>query len=544
MWDKLTWFKNKLANSTDGPFSKRNIVALLLIGIGVLSVPLGVDLVQTQTNLRSQAADYSAEQIRQCNEQIVNERNGIPIVPVQCKNDAEIDTDDPNNSVCTWMGWKTYDELRDYMKQQNWVAPDNKNCSVLKAFNGQKLNRGQCVARVQEEYRGSGATASLDPWVKDKTMSLVVAKDRGFKVGALNDKGYGDFGIDAATLTLNTPDGQHILLQNEQLYKPTRTGTYTLVASGGDKNGVRCAVEATVKVTNQCASWCSQCLVKSQGPAFLVTYREGGWTDTSCTNYDAMVNDWCTSAGPADCQRMKTTTCASECRPGVVPPQDDSSGIGGAALPSDSTPQTGARGSATCSNQTANLSWSGFTAPAGQTITNYTLRLNKSPFDWAPEETCSETAATRGDCTLQAGSVTTKNLKLSDGTYGFSVQPGFSNGAVGQTVNLPEFSCGTGMTGTAVGSSTAPQPPTALRASSVCSNGQMTLRWKRADGATGYLVKVNGTEVKASIPADPLIRPYAVFKTQKGQVYDWTVQSVNSAGPSPVVTGNPFSCNT
>lgn len=35
---------------------KRNIIALLLVGIGLLSVPLGVDLVQQQQTLRSQAA--------------------------------------------------------------------------------------------------------------------------------------------------------------------------------------------------------------------------------------------------------------------------------------------------------------------------------------------------------------------------------------------------------------------------------------------------------------------------------------------------------
>src|SRR3989344_1435626 len=43
MWDKFR------------QLSKRNIIALLLVGIGILSLPLGVDLVQQQQNLTSKA---------------------------------------------------------------------------------------------------------------------------------------------------------------------------------------------------------------------------------------------------------------------------------------------------------------------------------------------------------------------------------------------------------------------------------------------------------------------------------------------------------
>jgi hypothetical protein len=56
MSDKLTNFFNKLSTSLPEFASKKNVAGLLVLGIAVLSIPIGVELVQTQQTLRSQAA--------------------------------------------------------------------------------------------------------------------------------------------------------------------------------------------------------------------------------------------------------------------------------------------------------------------------------------------------------------------------------------------------------------------------------------------------------------------------------------------------------
>src|SRR3989338_151175 len=88
--------------------------------------------------------------------------------------------------------------------------------------------------------------------------------------------------------------------------------------------------------------------------------------------------------------------------------------------------------SGSCSGgQSANYSWSP-ASKTGQTVTNYTLRLNKEPFaDWMGP----------GDNAFQVGPVTSYSNTLATGKYGFSIQAGFSDGSTSATVNGPEFEC-------------------------------------------------------------------------------------------------------
>src|SRR3990167_7970160 len=88
--------------------------------------------------------------------------------------------------------------------------------------------------------------------------------------------------------------------------------------------------------------------------------------------------------------------------------------------------------SGSCSGgQSANYSWSP-ASKTGQTVTNYTLRLNKEPFaDWMGP----------GDNAFQVGPVTSYSNTLATGKYGLSIQAGFSDGSTSATVNGPEFEC-------------------------------------------------------------------------------------------------------
>lgn len=480
MWDKLQAFKARLSDPSNSFLSKRNVIALLLLGIGVLSVPLGVDLVQTQTSLRSQAAGEGVYR--------TNTDRGIKTI-AQMKSELTAAGYDSRGS-----------QYSTYGKSLN----DHTNADIFHAYlqAGRPNNTIECIVNVGDL---NNMSPTEQPFVVGQPVIVSVMQKPGQP-----DNGcyYGEINVIDYTNSGDPTSGNRVCAASgfrgndyspdrvkDCHYSPTRIGVNKLSVYYGGHSG-------------------SSRMVDANG--------DGVAEEIGCSD------------------EPKMATCEFVAVAGT-----GSSSSGGASFPIDSTPQSGARGSATCSNQTANLNWSGFTAPSGASITNYTLRVNKAPFrEWTPNETCSETTATNADCMMQVGTVLSKNIKLSDGAYGFSIQPGFTKGtalSVGPQVNMSEFTCGA--TGSTAGQ--APQPPTALRAVSVCdSSGSITLRWKRGEGATSYKVLVDGQEVQATVPSDPLVRPYAAFRTQRGQTYTWTVQSVNSSGTSSPVTGNQFSCNT
>ncbi len=105
-------------------------------------------------------------------------------------------------------------------------------------------------------------------------------------------------------------------------------------------------------------------------------------------------------------------------------------------VPAPGTMSPPSNGVVSCSPSGATtFSWSPASS-TGQSVINYTVRINKEPIsDWSPE-------TSSGDEAVQAGNVTSISRQLAAGTnYGWSVQAGFDNGSTSQTTNMGTFTC-------------------------------------------------------------------------------------------------------
>ena len=253
----------------------------------------------TTSTIGNGGSSPTGEDLRRCNEAIQKNMN----IGRETSNN-----DSTQVGICTWDGWKSYADLKAYMEEQGWTGEYGSSTSyrqLLDAFWGQKDNKGQCVARVQEEYRKTGAAASLDPWGQHKFVAL----GNSVNLGALNDKGRGNFSLDQVEIFLTGPDGVTRNVRTDPnfsqtakgvyAYTPKQVGHYKLVASGESSNHIRCAVEASFDVSGTCASSCSQCIVQNLQGGLQTVLRDGGadeWKDiergTSCINYDRMVEKW------------------------------------------------------------------------------------------------------------------------------------------------------------------------------------------------------------------------------------------------------------
>ena len=156
---------------------------------------------------------------------------------------------------------------------------------------------------------------------------------------------------------------------------------------------------------------------------------------------------------------------------------------------------------ATCDNGTANFHWDQAIRPAGEPAFNYTLRVNKEPYDvWSPDDGVS------GDKTFQVGSGINYTTALDAGNYGFSVQAGYqSDMQTTATVDGPTFNCA----GTPAATAAPTSAPTAAPASgpadvvtapsggvaSCAVGGAATFNWSPASKTnqtvTNYTVRVN-----------------------------------------------------
>ncbi len=212
-----------------------------------------------------------------------------------------------DSGACTYGGWKTFDDMRSYMREQGWTGNYGSNCDVFDAYLGQETFKGNCVTRVQDEYRKQGAAASMDPWAQHKYIAL----GNSVNLGALNDKGRGNFSLDTVDMFLTGPDGVSRNVRTDPMFRqagsapgvytftPTQAGNYKLIASGESSNKIRCDSHATFEVGAICQSACSHCIVQQLGGSLQVVLREGGaneWKDevraTSCVNNDRMVQKW------------------------------------------------------------------------------------------------------------------------------------------------------------------------------------------------------------------------------------------------------------
>ena len=72
-----------------------------------------------------------------------------------------------------------------------------------------------------------------------------------------------------------------------------------------------------------CGNPCAECLIANE-PSVLATYGNGGW-DTSCGNWPAITDDWCTNLDPATCNAHKLAACSNVCDPPAptLPPQPE-----------------------------------------------------------------------------------------------------------------------------------------------------------------------------------------------------------------------------
>lgn len=67
---------------------------------------------------------------------------------------------------------------------------------------------------------------------------------------------------------------------------------------------------------SSCGNPCSECVL-TERPDVLSNYALWGW-DTSCSNYPAIADDWCTNLDPAACNAIETGSCSGVCT--VTPP--------------------------------------------------------------------------------------------------------------------------------------------------------------------------------------------------------------------------------
>lgn len=79
-------------------------------------------------------------------------------------------------------------------------------------------------------------------------------------------------------------------------------------ACNGLRTGV-CASSCGAPAT--CASDCTTCIIQSR-PDVLQVYSQSGW-NTSCSNWDAITDDWCGQLSVADCASVRHGTCAATC---------------------------------------------------------------------------------------------------------------------------------------------------------------------------------------------------------------------------------------
>ncbi len=260
------------------------------------------------------------------------------------------------NGACTYDGWKTWDDMASYMKQQGWTGNYGSRCDVFDAYLGQLTEKGLCVNRVQQEFRLPGDGASRDPLSLTKILGI----GSSFKVKMVDNKKIRQ--INGWNLTMTGPDGSKTI-PADALVTPNQVGEYKIVGSGGDSNEYRCDETSQVSIQNNCATSCGQCVWYNADATTKAQLTKDTGLEAVCGNYDKLVDAWA-RANPAGVNERKNDSrfnCVKACSADVnqansIPANPDINGI-----------------SVACSGSKATISW-----PEASTAFGYAIRLDNT----------------------------------------------------------------------------------------------------------------------------------------------------------------------
>lgn len=522
MWDKITALKNKILDPNSQLLVKRNIIALLLVGIGVLSIPLGVDLVNQQQTLRSRASSDDAIY------RVSSDREGSYKTLSQMRTELQA------------AGWPGQDINRPakelfYLYTRNGPARTMR-CAVNKGDLSnmpsqiQSINVGDrvvitVVQKWEDEPSKTWPDGKVDhyQWNCNEWYPNVkfINNTTGHSFdnlcsGPVNGRGWENKTYEGH-FNQERPDEQHPELYStfaplEQVKSCTATvpeaGDYTVEIFYTDRSDrldqqADRATNPGCNTNGKVKSFCGfQTGVGSGGT--------GTGTGTGGTG---------TGGGTGGGAGVTPT-------PGVIttlPP---------AQQPTTLPAPTGLIASCSTDNSRVNIAWNQVDGVKG-----YRVRLDKNPGNspfLKPEGGVGD-----GDFLNEQVASNSIDLNITPSSpYKFwmhAYNDNVANGPVSENIN---FTCPGGV-------GTTPGDPSSLRVSSVCdANNKIRLGWKAGTAATSYVVKVDGVTVpNVVIPSNLSARPYVVFSAQRGRAYSWSVQSINSSAQSSIVSGNSFSCN-
>lgn len=550
----FTQIREKLSNPSsisyiNAFFNKKGIASLLVFGITVLSIPIGVELVQKQQILHSRA----------------NSSPEVGVYRVKEDNDryTSYKTLAEMRKELAAAGWPNQDTQRPpkevfYLYTRNGPEGRNMKCVVNKGDLSNMLPQVQVinpgdrvnitvVQKWEDEpshivHTAAPGSADDHPYVEHNNWSCNEwwpnVKFTNKTTGHVFD------GICSVPNTGGNSGFQNISWEgNFEQRRPNEAnpGLYDTFYPLGQ-------VQSCTAVVPEAGEYSVEVFYTDRNDPNPTGCHSNGAVRTTC--------GFATGASGATGYSGGSTTSGGQTGTGSTLPGGTLSGGGSTpltSLPQSSQPTTLPAPSniqINCTNNTtAHITWSG----GVDGIKGFRIRLDKNPGS-------SPFSTSDGDVINDQYFGSGGDFSVASNTqYKFWVNSFNDNVSNSPTSENVVFTCPGGivpMSATPTQTVTTPTPatltaPTDLRGFCV-NNTTARVRWSRVAGATGYEITIidhqsDGRNVirtkETTDPSDPLVRPYVDFGTQPGMTHDWSVKATNGSTASPIASGITFSCN-